>query len=141
MARFSNDSGDLHHFALDCLHAADRPSCSHPYTALPCDTCGAEAWEVAVEHHTGSKATDFRGVVYGLCTRCRETAVLFAFSGPHRRPVLTEYLVCPCGTATVSVGMCEREAGAHGTPGGKNAGVLVDKCTACARNAVVVWTD
>ena len=141
MARFTDDHGDLERFALDRLHAADYPSCSHPYREFRCATCGPVPVAVTLEHHSGSEWGDFKGVVHGRCTGCDATRVLFGFTGSGRRLESEERPVCPCGSTAFFAGMGERYEGTDGIPGFFDEGVIVAKCAACGGNAVLAWTD
>ena len=61
---------DLEAFAREQIAAHRYPSDHHPFRPFSCDACGLVAFELTVEHHSGSKEGDFKGMIWGKCTKC-----------------------------------------------------------------------
>jgi hypothetical protein len=132
---------DLEAFARQQLHAHRCPNDHHPFRPFTCDACGLVAFELTIEHHSGSKKGDFRGVIWGTCTECGSSKRLFHFTGQHRKRLREEKPVCQCGNASFFVAECERIEGNEGLTGFFDEGVVVGKCGRCGRNRAFVYTD
>jgi hypothetical protein len=94
-----------------------------------------------VEHHTGSKQRDFKGVVFARCSACGCDARVFSFTGGHREPIREERPACECGSKEFIVAMVERFEGDQGLPGFFDEGVIVGECSQCGRHRAFVYTD
>ena len=132
---------ELEAFAKTCLAAQRYPQDYHFFRAFRCDACGVVPFVLTVEHHTGSKRGDFKGVIWGECTACGQRKRLFSLTGAHRRPAREERPVCGCGNAGFLAGECERFEGDEGLMGFFDEGVVVGQCSRCGRNRALVYTD
>ena len=141
MTKHRDDLSDLEAFARECI-AADRfPNDHHVFTAARCPSCGVVPLELAIEHHTGSKKGDFKGVIWAQCSECGGKTRIFGFTGEHRRRERQEKPACECGSTRFLVGECERIEGGEGLPGFFDEGVVVGKCSECGRDQALVYTD
>jgi hypothetical protein len=132
---------DLEKFARKCMAAGDYPGDYHPFKLLGCPTCGVVPLRLTIEHHTGSKKGDFKGLIYGRCSVCGGEGSIFSFTGKHRKRLREETPVCRCGNALFLVAECERIEGDEGLPGFFDEGVVVGRCWQCGRNRAFVHTD
>jgi hypothetical protein len=132
---------DLEAFARKRIAADRYPNDAHFFTAYTCDACGVAPFELTIEHHTGSKRGDFKGVIWGVCTECGTRKRLFSFTGAHRKRLREEKPACTCGHAGFLVGECERIERDEGIMGFFDEGVVVGKCSHCGRNRALVYTD
>ena len=132
---------ELEDFAGQCIHSQNHPGDIHRFTLFSCRECGSETLRPALEHHTGSETYDFKGIVWGECTRCGYLNRLFTFTGESRRALREEHPVCECGSREFITGMCERIEGEEGIPGFFDEGVIVGKCIRCSRNRIFAFTD
>lgn len=132
---------DLRAFALERLAADRYPQDYHIWKLFTCEACGAEGFAVTIEHHTGSKKGDFKGVIWGDCAACGRRQRLFRFTGEHRQRLRDEAPACTCGGRAFGVGECERIEGDEGLPGFFDEGVVVGQCRQCGQNQAFVYTD
>ena len=133
---------DLERFAKERIDAQRYPDDYHFFTLSRCRACGVVPFELTIEHHTGSRKGDFKGVIRGQCSNCKENTRIFSFTGEHRKHLRIEKPVCAaCGNTWFFVGECERIEGDEGVPGFFDEGVVVGKCSECGRNRVLVCTD
>jgi len=132
---------DLEAFARKRIAAHHYPDDYHSFRLFKCDTCGMVAFEITIEHHTGSKKGDFKGVIWGECTKCGNRKRLLSFTGEHRERLREEKPACECGNRSFIVGECERIEGDEGVMGFFDEGVVVGKCCRCGRNRAFVYTD
>lgn len=132
---------DLRAFALECLAADRYPQDYHTWQLFTCKACGGATFEVTIEHHTGSRKRDFKGVIWGDCTACGRRQRLFRFTGEHRQPLRDEEPACRCGGRAFAVGECERIEGDEGLAGFFDEGVVVGHCRQCGRNQAFAYTD
>jgi hypothetical protein len=132
---------DLESFARKKLDAERYPNDYHIFHLSKCQACGVVPAELTIEHHTGAKKGDFKGVITALCSNCGSTARIFSFTGSHREPLREETPACACGNQQFYVGECERMEGDEGLFGFFDEGVVVAKCSACGRKRVLVETD
>jgi hypothetical protein len=132
---------DLEAFARRRLSADHHPGDHHVFRPFACDACGVVSFALTIEHHTGSRKGDFRGVIWGKCAACGSEKRLFRFTGEHRKRLRSEEPACKCGNASFLVAECERLEGDEGLPGFFDEGVVVGKCVQCGRNRVLVRTD
>ena len=128
-------------FAEKKLNASEYSNDYHIFTTKKCPTCGQAPFEVTIEHHSGSKKGDFKGMIFGLCAECNKRTRIFSFTGQHRKFVRETKPVCKCGSKYFLVGECERIEGDEGVLGFFDEGVVVGKCVDCSRNQVFVFTD
>ena len=135
------DLSDLEAFARKQIAAERYPNDAHFFRPYTCDTCGVVPFELTIEHHTGSKHGDFKGVIWGDCTVCGTRKRVFSFTGNHRKPLREEKPTCTCGHTAFLVAECERMEGDQGITGFFDEGVVVGKCSHCGRNRVLVFTD
>ena len=132
---------DLEAFARQQIAAQRYPDDHHPFRVFACDECGVVAFELTIEHHSGSVEGGFKGVIWGVCTQCGDRKQLFRFTGEHRKRLREEQPVCECGHAGFLVAECERIEGEKGLAGFFDEGVVVGKCSRCGRNRAFVYTD
>jgi hypothetical protein len=132
---------DLEAYAKERIAAHRYPDDYHFFTPAKCPTCGVVPFELTIEHHTGSKKGDFRGVIFAQCSVCGGKERLFSFTGKHRKRMREEKPVCGCGNMHFLVGECERIEGSEGLPGFFDEGVVVGKCSRCGRNRTFAYTD
>jgi len=137
----NNDLSDLEKYAGKCIAAHRYPNDVHMFSAKKCPTCRIVPFELTIEHHSGSKKKNFRGVIFGTCTRCNNTARIFSFTGDHRTSEREEKPVCKCGGVHFLVGECERIERDDGLLGFFDEGVVVGKCVECGSNRAFVYTD
>jgi hypothetical protein len=131
----------LEDYARDCINAGEYPEYNHYFTLFSCNSCGAGKLAITVEHHTGSKDYNFKGIIWGECRECGYLGRLFTFTGEHRKPIRDDRPECDCGSRSFSAGMCERYEGETGIPGYFDEGVIAGKCTECGLNRVFAYTD
>jgi hypothetical protein len=132
---------NLEKFARKRLAAEDYPTDHHPFTLFRCSSCGVVPLALTIEHHTGSRKGDFKGLIFGRCSGCGAEQRIFGFTSARRKPVRQEKPVCRCGNASLWVAMMERIEGEHGLPGFFDEGVIVGQCSQCGRRVVLVCTD
>ena len=132
---------DLEAFARKHIAAQRYPDDYHFFTPFKCDACGVVPFELTIEHHTGSKKGNFKGVILGECTECGSRKRLFSFTGNHRERLRGEKPVCRCGNESFLVAECERIERNEGVMGFFDEGVVVGKCSHCGRNRALVDTD
>lgn len=132
---------DLEAYARKCIDAHRYPGDYHTFRLFRCDACGVIPFEVTVEHHTGSRKGDFKGVIWGRCSKCGTTQRIFSFTGKHRTSLRQEKPQCKCGNKHLFVAECERIERDEGMPGFFDEGVVVGKCSDCGQNRVLVYTD
>ena len=132
---------DLVAFARKRIAAHRYPDDTHFFTPYRCETCGVVPFQVTVEHHTGSKEGNFKGMIWGECSECGSRKRVFSFTGEHRKRLREEKPACGCGNASFLVGECERIEGDEGVMGFFDEGVVVGKCSHCGRNRTLVHTD
>ena len=132
---------DLEAFARKRIEAHRYPDDYHRFKLFRCQSCGVVPMELTIEHHTGSRKRDFKGVIDGRCTVCGTEERFFSFTGRHREPWREERPACTCGSEQFLVGECERIERDEGILGFFDEGVVVGKCAQCGRNRVLVFTD
>ncbi|MGD9001594.1 MAG: hypothetical protein PVF04_02930 [Anaerolineae bacterium] len=132
---------DLEKFARQCIAARDHPADHHWFTPFRCPTCGVVPLALTIEHHTGSKKGDFKGLIFGRCSECGSEERIFSFTGKHRKRLREETPACQCGSVFFVVAECERMEGDEGLLGFFDEGVVVGQCSECGRNRVFVHTD
>jgi len=132
---------DLERFARERISASRYPNDYHIFKPAVCSACGVVPMELTIEHHTGSKKRNFRGIVFGLCSKCGKKEQIFKFTGKQRRRVREEKPVCKCGSHCFFVGECERIERDDGMLGFFDEGVFVGKCSECGRNRAFFYTD
>lgn len=130
----------LHRYARKRLGAAAYPQDYHPWKVYGCPECGTVPLTLRIEHHTGSTAPDFRGLVYACCTVCGEERRVFGFTGAHRRREREERPTCRCGASAFYVAQLDRiESGEMA--GFYDEGVIVGQCASCGAHRVFVNID
>jgi hypothetical protein len=132
---------DLEAFARKRIAAHRYPNDYHRFTLARCPACGVVPLELTIEHHTGSKKGNFRGVIMAQCSECGGQHRIFSFTGKHRERLREEKPVCKCGNTRFLVGECERIERDEGVLGFFDEGVVVGKCSECGRNRALVYTD
>ena len=137
----TSSMSELKDFALECIHARNYPDDDHLFRLLTCDSCGQSSFRVTIEHHSGSEEWDFKGIIWGNCTKCGKIARLFTYTADHRIPLREERPACECTGKSFSVALCERIEGEMGLKGFFDEGVIVGKCTCCQLNRVFAFTD
>ena len=136
-----NVVSDIEKYALRRIAASKYPNDYHTFRPGKCSTCGVVPMELTIEHHTGSKTSNFRGVIIGQCSKCGKKENVLKFTGKHREFHHEEKSVCKCGEGQFIVGECERIEREDGMMGFFDEGVLVGKCIACGRYKTIVHTD
>jgi hypothetical protein len=134
-------SADLEAFAKERINAGRYPNDYHHFKLFRCQSCGAVPLELTIEHHTGSREGDFKGVIHGRCSVCGREEQILSYTGSHRQPWREERPACSCGSEQFFVGECERIERDEGILGFFDEGVVVGKCVQCGRNRVIVYTD
>ena len=132
---------DLEAYAKKRIAADRYPNDYHVFKPYKCDACGVVPFELTIEHHTGSKKGNFKGLIWGVCAECGSRKRVFSFTGKHRERLREEKPVCRCGNGSFLVGECERIERDDGMMGFFDEGVVVGKCSACGRNRALVYTD
>lgn len=132
---------ELEDFARQCIHADKYPDDDHTFTIYSCHSCYNQHFRITIEHHTGSKEWDFKGIVWGQCVFCGYLGRLFTYTGEHRKYFREEIPVCICGGKVFTVGQCDRTEGENGIPGFFDEGVIVGKCNTCGVNKEFVYID
>ena len=132
---------NLEDFAHECIHAANYPNDNHLFTLYSCHSCHKQDLKITIEHHTGSKEWNFKGIVWGQCTSCGYLGRLFTFTGEHRSFLCEETPECDCGSKIFNVGQCDRTEGEEGITGFFDEGVIAGKCCSCGLNMVFVRMD
>ncbi len=64
----------LQAFAKKNIDAHRYPNDYHFFTSAKCPACGVVPLELTIEHHSGSKNGNFKGVIFGRCVECRGKA-------------------------------------------------------------------
>lgn len=131
----------LFRFGMACLAAHQHPGDHHTFIVFTCPDCGLQPLALRIEHHTGSKKGDFKGMIFARCSACDREERVFSFTGEHRSPLREECPVCDCGHAHFLVAKVERIEGAPGLPGFFDEGVIVGECAQCGRRRAFVATD
>jgi len=131
----------LRALALTSIEAERFPEDSHRFWPYRCQDCGVSPFTLTVEHHTGSRKANFRGIISGVCSRCGNEQRLYSFTGSHRRLVRSASPKCRCGHRHYWVGECERIEGDEGLSGFVDEGVVVALCDHCGRPRVLARTD
>jgi hypothetical protein len=132
---------ELERYARDRIAADRYPNDAHFFRPYTCDTCGVVPFKLTLEHHTGSKRGDFKGVIWGDCTVCGARKRVFSFTGTHRKPLREEKPTCACGHAAFVVAELERIERDDGMMGFFDEGVVVGKCAHCGQNRALAHTD
>jgi len=132
---------DLQAYARKQIAAEKYPNDTHISKLAKCANCGVAPMELTIEHHTGSKKKNFRGVIWGRCSQCGDQTRIFSFTGVHRKPEREEKPTCKCGNPWFIVCECERIERDEGIPGFFDEGVVVGKCSECGKNQAFVYTD
>ena len=132
---------DLKVFAMKCIAADRYPQDFYIFAPKQCPKCGLVPLELIIEHHTGSKKSNFRGIISAKCSVCGVTESIFSFTGKHRKVMRKEKPKCICNNDKFIAAECERFEQAGGIPGFFDEGIVVGKCAACSRNRSFVFTD
>ena len=132
---------DLEAFARKRVAAHRYPNDYHIFRPFNCDACGVVPFELSIEHHTGSRKGNFKGMIWGECAECGSRKRLFSYTGGKRKRQRVEKPVCRCGNASFLTGECERIESDEGLLGFFDEGVVVAKCSRCGRNQALVHTD
>jgi len=136
-----NSLSELEAYARKQITAERFPNDLHTIKLAKCANCGVVPMELTIEHHTGSKKQNFRGVIRGQCAQCGSQNRIFSFTGEHRKPEREEKPTCKCGNPWFIVCECERIERDEGLPGFFDEGVVVGKCSECGKNRTFVYTD
>jgi len=132
---------ELREFALHELGAAAYPQDIHTFRLYDCSLCGITPLALTIEHHTGSKKANFKGVVTGQCSGCGAQRQVFKFTGGHRAPKNVHKPKCSCGSDRFYVASCERYEEDQGMPGFFDEGVIVGQCAECGKLRAFIYTD
>jgi hypothetical protein len=132
---------DLKEYAKERIAAERYPDDYHLFRPAKCSVCGVVPLELTIEHHTGSKKGNFRGIITARCSVCGGEERIFSFTGNRRKPERKETPVCKCGNKTFVVGELERIERDEGMMGFFDEGVVVGQCSACGRKRALVYTD
>jgi hypothetical protein len=131
----------LEQYVNKCLATEAQPQTALRFKPYTCPVCGATAFEMSIEHHSGSTRRNFRGVIRGICSKCSEKLELCRFTGPHRQVVQEKALECRCGSSLFYAGECERIEDNEGLPGFVDEGIAVAACAHCGRLTTIVEWD
>jgi hypothetical protein len=132
---------DLEAYAKKRIAAQRYPNDYHFFTPVECPICGIVPLALTIEHHTGSRKGNFKGVITARCSACGGQRRILSFTGQHRKPMREEKPACQCGNASFIVAECERMEGDEGLIGFFDEGVVVGRCAQCGRKRVFVYTD
>jgi hypothetical protein len=132
---------DLETFAKERIAADRYPDDYHFFRPFKCDACDVVPFELTIEHHTGSKKSSFKGLIWATCSECGSKKRVFSFTGNHRKRLRDERPACTCGNKSFLAGECERIEREDGMMGFFDEGVVVGKCFRCGRNHALVYTD
>ncbi len=132
---------ELEKFARERLAAHRYPDDAHIFTPARCPNCGVVPLALTIQHHTGSRKGNFRGVILAQCADCGDETRVFSFTGAHRESLREEKPICACGNAYFIVAECERFEREEGIAGFFDEGVVVGKCSQCGRKRAFVHTD
>ena len=132
---------DLDKYARERINARKYPNDVHVFKPVRCTSCGVVPLKLTIEHHTGSKKGNFRGVILGLCSKCGEKVQVLKFTGKQRTRVREEKPACTCGGKQFVVAEMERIEREDGMMGFFDEGVVVGKCSECGKNKVLIRTD
>lgn len=133
--------GDLAAYARKRIAAHRHPHDYHHFRPARCSACGVIPLELTIEHHTGSRKGNFKGVIIARCKVCGGEQRIFSFTGKHRELEREEKPACKCGNAYFIVGECERIERDEGILGFFDEGVVVGQCSECGRKRAFVFTD
>ena len=131
----------LEGYARKCIATQRYPGDYHRFTLTRCSECGVVPVELTVEHHTGSKKGNFKGIIWAECSGCGGKKRIFSFTGKHRERVREESPACTCGGSKFVVAEMERIEREDGLLGFFDEGVVVGQCSECGRNRAIVHTD
>ena len=131
----------LESFAKECIAADRYPQDDHFFTPFACRNCGIVPIELSIEHHSGSREGNFKGLITGRCSICEREDRFFSFTGEARERLRAEKPFCNCGGTEFLAGNCERIEGAGGLRGFFYEGVIVGQCSRCGKNHAFVYTD
>ena len=132
---------ELETYARKQIAAEKYPNDTHIINFAKCVNCGVVPMELTIQHHTGSKKQDFKGIIWGHCFQCGEENRILSFTGKQRKPEREESPVCMCGNMRVYICECERFERDEGIPGFFDEGVVVGQCAECGQNQTIVFTD
>lgn len=132
---------NLEAYARKQIAAERYPNDIHTIKLAKCARCGVVPLKLTIEHHTGSRKKNFRGVIMAECSQCEDQTRIFRFTGAHRKPEREEKPKCKCGNTRFIVCECERIERDEGMPGFFDEGVVVGKCSECGKNRAFVYTD
>jgi hypothetical protein len=132
---------ELRAYAEKRIAAQRYPNDYHFFQPKGCSTCGVVPLSLVIEHHTGARKGDFKGIIYARCSVCEREQRIFSFTGDHRKPERTEAPQCQCGSQTFIVAELERMEGDEGLMGFFDEGVVVGQCSECDRKRAFVFTD
>ena len=128
-------------FAEKKIAAEKYPHDYHMFRTFECDTCGKVPFVLVIEHHTGSKKGDFKGIIHGICQVCNTAKKLFSFTGSHRKQERAAKVTCSCKLDQFYVAMDERYEGDEGVMGFFDEGVVVGQSANCGQLHTFVYTD
>ena len=135
------DLATLERYARESLDAEQYVGDIHRFVLANCPGCGLVPMSLTIEHHSGSKKGNFRGVVWGSCQSCKKEHRIFSYTGTHRKLTRKVNPSCRCGNAFFVVGECQRFEGEEGLVGFFDEGVLVGQCVACRHNQAFIYMD
>ena len=139
--KYPNELEDLKRYALKRIDSKRFPNVNHTFNLLICDSCGFVPLLLTIEHHSGSRKGNFRGVIYAECTLCRAHKRVFSFTSSKRTVERREHPVCRCGNTAFLGCECDRIEGEGGLADFFDEGVVVGKCMNCGQNQMFVETD
>lgn len=132
----------LEKFARKVLQANKYPQNPHIFKILNCKTCGPiDGLTVHIEHHTGSSKEDFKGKITAKCHNCKKKQILVSFTGPSRKKIAEDIVVCPCGNQKFLIGEFERFSDSQELVGFFEEGIIVGECDQCQHHQVLAQTD
>jgi hypothetical protein len=135
------DLAKLEAIALDRMEAHRYPDDHHRFRPFRCKSCGPVPLILTIEHHTGSRQADFKGLIFARCTECEAEDRVFGYTGSHRKPLRRTIPRCKCGSEQFYAAECERIEGGGGLAGFFDEGIVVGICSQCGRPQAFVFTD
>ncbi len=137
---------ELEEYAKEQINAAAYPEDVHNCIIFRCDTCRMVipfsvtiSYSVACDKNRPS--LDFAGTVFGTCSQCGLSIILFSIKRNNQPEEERERPTCSCGSDTYIVCLCERYEGSSGFEGFFDEGVIAGECAVCGTHRTFLFTD
>jgi hypothetical protein len=131
----------LYQYAKKRLSKGGDDPYTYTFRMAECNQCGITPVELTIEHHSGSKVNDFKGILFTTCTNYHQEKEFLHFTGSHRTPQSQVKPVCRCGSRHFYAGECESYENDEFLAGFFDEGVVVGLCAGCQKMVVFVYTD